>query len=67
MDSKTQTNIRLTEEERRALRVLAAALGVSAGEWTSQAIQREWRKMFPGKAYPDEQGRIRELPREDAK
>jgi hypothetical protein len=56
---KKQTNIRLTNEERRALRMLAAALGLSASDWTSETIAEKWNEQFPGMAYPDHEGKIR--------
>lgn len=59
MDNKKQTNIRLSDEERRALRMLAGALGLSMTDWTSEKIAQEWEKKFPGMTYPDKQGEIK--------
>ena len=57
--TKKQTNIRLTNEERRALRMLAGALGKSMTEWTSEQIAEEWQRKFPGMEYPDNKGDIK--------
>lgn len=56
---KKQTNFRLTAEERRALRMLAGALGMSMTEWTSEKIQEEWEKHFPDMEYPDKDGNLK--------
>lgn len=57
--AKTQTNFRMTEAERRALRMLAGALGMSMTEWTSEKIAQEWAKHFPDMEYPDKNGNIK--------
>lgn len=59
MDNKKQTNIRLTEEERRAIRMLAGALGISLSDWTSEALREKWEEKFPDMEYPDEKGNIK--------
>ena len=65
--TKKQTNIRLTTEERRALRMLAGALGLSMTEWTSETIAEKWDDKFPGMAYPDKDGKIRPKEKEEKK
>jgi hypothetical protein len=59
MPDKKQTNIRLTEEERRALRMLAGALGLSVNDWTSDKIAEAWERQFPGMDFPDKEGKIK--------
>jgi uncharacterized protein (DUF2384 family) len=59
MATKKQTNVRLSDEEKRALRMLAGALGLTVSKWTSEQIAEEWERMFPGKAYPDKRGEIK--------
>jgi hypothetical protein len=39
--------------------MLAAALGLSASDWTSETIAEKWNEQFPGMAYPDHEGKIR--------
>jgi hypothetical protein len=56
---KKQTNVRLTNEEKRALRMLAGALGLSVSEWTSEQIADEWQRKFPDMDYPDTKGEIK--------
>jgi predicted DNA-binding protein len=56
---KKQTNVRLTNEEKRALRMLAGALGLSVSDWTSELIQEKWNEMFPDMEYPDKEGKLR--------
>lgn len=62
---KKQTNFRFTDEERRALRVLAGSEGKSMTEWTSEQIAEEWARKFPGMAYPDKRGEVK--PKEEKK
>lgn len=59
MTTKKQTNVRLTNEEKRALRMLAGALGLSVSDWTSEMIQEKWNEMFPDMEYPDKEGKLR--------
>jgi predicted DNA-binding protein len=54
---KKQTNVRLTNEEKRALRMLAGALGLSVSDWTSEMIREKWNEMFPDMEYPDKEGK----------
>jgi predicted DNA-binding protein len=56
---KKQTNVRLTNEEKRALRMLAGALGLSVSDWTSEMIQEKWNEMFPDMEYPDKEGKLK--------
>lgn len=62
---KQPLHIRLANDERRALRMLAGARGVSMQQWTSETIAQEWEKNFPGMSYPDKEGRVR--PKENTK
>lgn len=55
---KKQTNIRLTTEERRALKMLAAARSESVARYVSEMIAEKWTDLFPGKSYPDREGKI---------
>jgi hypothetical protein len=59
MTTKKQTNVRISDEEKRALRMLAGALGLSVSEWTSEQIAEEWERMFPGMTYPDKRGEMK--------
>lgn len=59
MTEKQQTNIRLSEPERRALKMLAGALGLSIADWTSEMLKEKWDEMFPDMQYPDESGKIK--------
>jgi len=57
--AKQQTNIRLTHEERRALRVLASTDDLSVTAWTSRIIAEKWEDKFPGMNYPDHKGEVK--------
>ena len=59
MDNKRQTNIRLTPEEQRALRMLAGALGLSMTGWTSETLREKWEEKFPDMEFPDDKGNIK--------
>jgi|WetSurMetagenome_2_1015567.scaffolds.fasta_scaffold1107020_2 hypothetical protein len=65
--AKKQTNVRLTNEEKRALRMLAGALGLSVSEWTSEQIAEAWEDKFPGMAYPDNEGKIKSKDKKGTK
>ena len=56
---KKQTNVRLASEEKRALRMLASALGLSVSDWTSEIIHEKWNDMFPNMEYPDKEGKLK--------
>ena len=54
-----QTNILLSEPERRALQMLAGALGLSVAGWTREMLKEKWQEKFPDMDFPDTNGNIK--------
>ena len=54
-----QTIVRLSPEEKRAMRMLAGSLGMSIAGWTREMLKRVWEDKFPDMEYPDDEGNIK--------
>jgi hypothetical protein len=54
-----QTIVRLSPSEKRALRMLAGALGLSMAGWTKETLREKWEEKFPDMEYPNEEGNIK--------
>lgn len=62
-EKKKQMSVRLRADERRALRMLAGARGISVTEWTSEMIAQAWAAQFPNTTYPDVFGKVQPAKR----
>lgn len=54
-----QVVFKMTPAEKRAMMMLAGALGLSVAGWTKEALREKWEEKFPDMEYPDENGRIK--------
>lgn len=58
-DGKQKVAFDVSPEEKRAMRMLAGALGMSISGWTREILQEKWNEKFPDMQYPDEEGNIK--------
>lgn len=54
-----QVVFKMPPEEKRAMQMLAGALGLSVAGWTRETIRKMWEEKFPGMEFPDENGEIK--------
>lgn len=59
MNEDKQMLIRMSEEEKRALRMLAGALNLSVAGFTREVLKRIWEEKFPDMEYPDKNGNLK--------
>ena len=58
-EENEQVITRMSAAEKRALRMLAGALGMSITGFNREMLRRVWEEKFPDMEYPDDEGNIK--------